>query len=118
MAQPTLEEIAAADRNIMYRLDSIAHVSRNINRDPIRCLSTVRRQQPMYLDPRAEPYLERAGLLPLARLCDAWFKLDDLGQYSWGSATLAWLYRNLCRASNRNVVAIVGPLQLLQSWIF
>ncbi|MED6117581.1 hypothetical protein PIB30_111314 [Stylosanthes scabra] len=31
---------------------------------------------------------------------------------------LAWLYRNLCRASNRNVVAIAGPLQLLQSWIF
>ncbi|MED6152514.1 hypothetical protein PIB30_092821 [Stylosanthes scabra] len=33
MAQPTLEEIAAADRNIMYRLDSIAHVSRNVNRE-------------------------------------------------------------------------------------
>ncbi|MED6184464.1 hypothetical protein PIB30_047666 [Stylosanthes scabra] len=66
MAQPTLEEIAAAaDRNIMYRLDSIAHVSRNVNREPIRCLSTVRRQQPMYLDPRDKPYLERAGLLPL-----------------------------------------------------
>ncbi|MED6197098.1 hypothetical protein PIB30_053538 [Stylosanthes scabra] len=77
MAQPTLEEIVAADRNVMYRLDSIAHVSRNVNREPIRCLSTVRRQQPMYLDPRAEPYLERAGLLPLARLCDAWFKVDE-----------------------------------------
>ncbi|MED6146167.1 hypothetical protein PIB30_032099 [Stylosanthes scabra] len=77
MAQPTLEEIAAADKNIMYRLDSIAHVSRNVNRESIRSLSTVRRQQPMYLDPRAEPYLERVGLLPLARLCDAWFKVDE-----------------------------------------
>ncbi|MED6209596.1 hypothetical protein PIB30_056255 [Stylosanthes scabra] len=28
------------------------------------------------------------------------------------------MYRNLCQASNRNVVAIAGPLQLLQSWIF
>ncbi|MED6147532.1 hypothetical protein PIB30_044791 [Stylosanthes scabra] len=71
MAQPTLEKIAAADRNIMYRLDDIAHVSGDVNRLPIRCLSKVRRQHPMYLDPRAEPYLERAGLLPLARLCDA-----------------------------------------------
>ncbi|MED6164597.1 hypothetical protein PIB30_091720 [Stylosanthes scabra] len=77
MAQPTPEEIAAADRNIMYRLDSIAHVSRNVNRESIRCLSTVRRQQSIYLDPCAEPYLERAGLLPLARLCDAWFKVDE-----------------------------------------
>ncbi|MED6163375.1 hypothetical protein PIB30_079296 [Stylosanthes scabra] len=31
----------------------------------------------MYLDPRAEPYLDRAGFLPLARLCDAWFKVDE-----------------------------------------
>ncbi|MED6208881.1 hypothetical protein PIB30_049281 [Stylosanthes scabra] len=45
-------------------------------------------------------------------------QLDDLGQYSWGSATLAWLYRNLCRASNMNVVAIAGPQKLQQSWIF
>ncbi|MED6210246.1 hypothetical protein PIB30_062388 [Stylosanthes scabra] len=77
MVEPTLEEVAAADRNIMYRLDAIAHVAHDVNRLPIRCLNTVRRQHPMYLDPRAEPYLERAGLLPLARLCDAWFKVDE-----------------------------------------
>ncbi|MED6132402.1 hypothetical protein PIB30_018602 [Stylosanthes scabra] len=45
-------------------------------------------------------------------------QLDDLGQFSWGSTTLAWLYMNLCQASNKNVVAIEGPLQFLQSWIF
>ncbi|RYR05730.1 hypothetical protein Ahy_B06g085554 isoform F [Arachis hypogaea] len=44
--------------------------------------------------------------------------LDDLGRYSWGSAVLAWLYRCLCRGTNRNVVNLAGPLQLLQSWIF
>ncbi|MED6220786.1 hypothetical protein PIB30_048188 [Stylosanthes scabra] len=71
MAQSTLEEIAAADRNVIYRLDNIAHVSRDINRLSIRCLIMVRRQHPMYLDPWVEPYLERAGLLPLARFCDA-----------------------------------------------
>ncbi|MED6179003.1 hypothetical protein PIB30_112929 [Stylosanthes scabra] len=37
-------------------------------------------------------------------------QLDDLGQYSWGSATLAWLYRNLCRASNRNVGQIFADI--------
>ncbi|XP_015931680.1 serine/threonine-protein phosphatase 7 long form homolog [Arachis duranensis] len=44
--------------------------------------------------------------------------LDDLGRYSWSSAALAWLYRCLCRGTNRNVVNLAGPLQLLQSWIF
>ncbi|RYR11202.1 hypothetical protein Ahy_B05g079676 isoform F [Arachis hypogaea] len=44
--------------------------------------------------------------------------MDDLGRYSWGSAALAWLYRCLCHGTNRNVVNVAGPLQLLQSWIF
>ncbi|RYR14670.1 hypothetical protein Ahy_B04g071338 isoform A [Arachis hypogaea] len=44
--------------------------------------------------------------------------MDDLGRYSWGTAALAWLYRCLCRGTNRNVVNLAGPLQLLQSWIF
>ncbi|MED6150261.1 hypothetical protein PIB30_070751 [Stylosanthes scabra] len=77
MAQPTLEQIAAGDRDIMYHLDDIVHVSRDVNRLPIRCLGTVRRQHPMYLDRRAEHYLERAGLFPLAQLCGAYFKVDE-----------------------------------------
>ncbi|XP_025680332.1 protein MAIN-LIKE 1-like [Arachis hypogaea] len=44
--------------------------------------------------------------------------LDDLGRYSWDSAALAWLYICLCRGTNRNITNLVGPLQLLQSWIF
>ncbi|RYQ90209.1 hypothetical protein Ahy_B09g096439 isoform M [Arachis hypogaea] len=45
-------------------------------------------------------------------------RLEDMGQYSWGSAALSWLYRCMCRVANRNVVKLAGPLQLLQSWIF
>ncbi|XP_020978071.1 serine/threonine-protein phosphatase 7 long form homolog [Arachis ipaensis] len=44
--------------------------------------------------------------------------LDRLGKYSWGSAILSWLYRCLCRVFNQNVKNLVGPLTLLQSWIF
>ncbi|RYQ98432.1 hypothetical protein Ahy_B08g094471 [Arachis hypogaea] len=33
--------------------------------------------------------------------------LDDLGRYSWGSAALAWLYRCLCRGTNRNVLQTI-----------
>ncbi|RYR26993.1 hypothetical protein Ahy_B02g061313 isoform C [Arachis hypogaea] len=37
-------------------------------------------------------------------------RLEDMGQYGWGSATLSWLYRCMCRVANRNVVKLVGPL--------
>ncbi|XP_057971910.1 uncharacterized protein LOC131160335 isoform X2 [Malania oleifera] len=42
--------------------------------------------------------------------------LDDAGNYSWGSATLAWLYRELCRATVPSTREIAGPLILLQLW--
>ncbi|XP_025612097.1 protein MAIN-LIKE 1-like [Arachis hypogaea] len=45
-------------------------------------------------------------------------RLEEMGGYSWGSAALAWLYRCMCRVTNRHVVKLAGPLQLLQSWIF
>ena len=38
---------------------------------------------------------------------------DETAQYSWGSATLAHLYRELCRASLDSAETIVEPLQLL-----
>ena len=36
--------------------------------------------------------------------------------YSWGSAGLAWLYIELCRASRIDAHDIAGPLILLQVW--
>ncbi|RYQ98588.1 hypothetical protein Ahy_B07g086337 isoform B [Arachis hypogaea] len=44
-------------------------------------------------------------------------RLEKMGRYSWGSATLSWLYRCLRRVANKHMVKLVGPLQLLQSWI-
>ena len=40
------------------------------------------------------------------------------GRYSWGSACLAWLYRQLCRASHIDTHDISGPLNLLQLWVW
>ena len=40
--------------------------------------------------------------------------LDAARNYSWESATLAYLYRNLCKASRKNKSEIGGPLLLLQ----
>lgn len=42
--------------------------------------------------------------------------LNTAGRYSWGSATLAWLYRELCRGTDRAASEIAGPLILLQLW--
>lgn len=48
--------------------------------------------------------------LPLLR------DLEKAGTYSWGSATLAFLYRELCRASRRGTKQIGGLVLLLQLW--
>ena len=42
--------------------------------------------------------------------------LERVDEYSWGSATLAYLYRNLCRASRKGPKDIGGCLLLLQIW--
>ena len=42
--------------------------------------------------------------------------LERVDEYSWGSATLAFLYRNLCRASSKGAKDIGGCLLLLQIW--
>nr|XP_025625086.1 protein MAIN-LIKE 2-like [Arachis hypogaea] len=35
-------------------------------------------------------------------------RLEEMGGYSWGSAALAWLYRCMCRVTNRHVVKWSG----------
>ncbi|MED6152006.1 hypothetical protein PIB30_087734 [Stylosanthes scabra] len=77
MTQQELEEAAAEAATVMYRLDRIFHVSHNVTVEPAMWVISMRRQQQMYLDPRMEPYLDTAGLLPLARLNQQWFKLDE-----------------------------------------
>lgn len=41
---------------------------------------------------------------------------DRCSRLSWGSAVLACLYRNLCKASLNGATIIAGPLMLLQLW--
>ena len=46
-------------------------------------------------------------------------QLEDLcnpQRYSWGSACFAWLYRELCRASDKKASQIAGCLLLVQYW--
>ncbi|XP_070013832.1 serine/threonine-protein phosphatase 7 long form homolog [Nicotiana sylvestris] len=43
-------------------------------------------------------------------------QLDDLPQYSWGAAVLAYLYKSMCWSSMGPAVDICGFLPLLQVW--
>ena len=42
--------------------------------------------------------------------------LRDPPQYSWGSGCLAWLYRELCRVSEKGASQIGGACTLVQYW--
>ncbi|XP_043809101.1 serine/threonine-protein phosphatase 7 long form homolog [Manihot esculenta] len=54
----------------------------------------------------------RVNLMFLPLLAD----LEDAGNYSWGGACLAWLYRQLCKATNPEVMQMSGPLFIVQIW--
>ncbi|KAD5508137.1 hypothetical protein E3N88_15840 [Mikania micrantha] len=54
----------------------------------------------------------KVPLLYLNNLLD----LSVSSRYSWGSAVLACLYRNLCKATHPDAVEITGPVYLLQLW--
>nr|XP_033514283.1 protein MAIN-LIKE 1-like [Nicotiana tomentosiformis] len=43
-------------------------------------------------------------------------RLDDLPQYNWSSAVLAYLYRQMCRATIGTQCDVAGFLPLLQVW--
>ncbi|XP_057548094.1 serine/threonine-protein phosphatase 7 long form homolog [Amaranthus tricolor] len=47
----------------------------------------------------------------LTLLDDPW---ECIAKYSWGFATLGYLYRRLCGAAHKNVEEIAGPLVILQ----
>ncbi|XP_065637049.1 serine/threonine-protein phosphatase 7 long form homolog [Quercus suber] len=44
--------------------------------------------------------------------------LHNSPKYSWGSAVLSWLYRQLCKATKKTAKQIGGALILVQLWIF
>uniref|UniRef100_A0A7N2LQI5 Aminotransferase-like plant mobile domain-containing protein n=1 Tax=Quercus lobata TaxID=97700 RepID=A0A7N2LQI5_QUELO len=55
---------------------------------------------------------DRVHLMFLDFMCN----LRDPPQYSWGSGCLAWLYRELCQASEKGASQIGGACTLVQYW--
>ena len=44
--------------------------------------------------------------------------ISNARRYSWGSVTLAWLYRQLCGALKKDAMQIGGALLLVQLWAY
>ena len=57
---------------------------------------------------------DRVSLIPLLLLNP----ISNARRYSWGSAALAWLYRQLCGASKKDAMQIGGALLLVQLWTY
>lgn len=64
------------------------------------------------LFPNSTGYRMPLNLLPYVR------NLDDISTYSWGSACLAYLYKNLCSSSIGEASEICGSMTLLQVHTF
>jgi len=43
---------------------------------------------------------------------------EEIGEYSWGSACLAWLYRGMCDAAHTQVHDVPGCTLLIQAWAY
>ena len=57
---------------------------------------------------------DRVSLMPLQLLNP----ISNARRYSWGSAAFAWLYRQLCGASKKDVIQIGEALLLVQLWAY
>ncbi|RYR77510.1 hypothetical protein Ahy_A01g001996 [Arachis hypogaea] len=114
------------DEARLYRLNGIAHVAGSIDDERFRVLPADASEETVCIYARAyivmllssQLFVDKNANRVHLRWLPYLASLDELGRYSWGSAALVWLYRCLCRGTNRNVVNLTGPLQLLQSWIF
>ncbi|XP_058748644.1 serine/threonine-protein phosphatase 7 long form homolog [Vicia villosa] len=55
-------------------------------------------------------------------LHSSWFQfvkdLDKCDQYSWGSACLCYLYREMCKACQKGVKSVAGCSLLLAAWTY
>ena len=58
-------------------------------------------------------FMDKSGTLVHLMFLPLLENFETAGYYSWGSAGLAWLYREMCRASRRDSHDIVRPLLLL-----
>ncbi|XP_021774617.1 protein MAIN-LIKE 1-like [Chenopodium quinoa] len=89
--------------------------------------STLEAQRPFSFHYRAYLWLVLGGCLFLDKsgnrthpsfLNELFVEDVQISDYSWGSAVLAYMYRQLVTASRKDADSIAGCLTLLQAWIY
>ncbi|RYR16237.1 hypothetical protein Ahy_B04g073232 [Arachis hypogaea] len=115
------------DPDRLYRLDGVAHIAGVINDEKFavnyswfqemfgECPEgadeeTVRRYAQAYIMMLLGTQLfgDKSGNHIHIRWLPYVARLEDMSDYSWGSAALAWLYQCMCRVANRHVVKPAG----------
>ncbi|KAK9986747.1 hypothetical protein SO802_031698 [Lithocarpus litseifolius] len=62
---------------------------------------------------RDKLFMDKSGDRVHLMFLEFLWNLCDLPQYSWGNGCLTWLYRELCRVSDKEASQIGGALQLV-----
>ncbi|CAI9106265.1 OLC1v1005386C1 [Oldenlandia corymbosa var. corymbosa] len=60
----------------------------------------------------------RGGRISASLMTELHRGIGNIGEYSWGSGTLAFLYRQLGIASRAGCTTMAGCMTLLQAWIY
>jgi len=61
-------------------------------------------------------FMDKSGERISVRYLQYFDPISNGKKYSWGSAALSWLYRHLCKASEKTAKQIGGALLLVQLW--
>ncbi|KAK9114297.1 hypothetical protein Syun_021094 [Stephania yunnanensis] len=88
--------------------------SRNINYPSVECTA---RAYLLYLL-SCTLFAYKSGSRVSIALLKLLEDLDDVRNYAWGAAALAYLYRHLGSATRLQVSQIVGYLALLEGWVY
>lgn len=107
---PPLEQFASGRLKLQWLVSQFRRLPEDATEDTIRCHARAHILALIggVIVPDRSGNLVKLMYLPLLR------DLDKIGTYSWSSATLAYLYREMCRATHIKTKEIGGCLVLLQ----
>ncbi|XP_076894305.1 serine/threonine-protein phosphatase 7 long form homolog [Bidens hawaiensis] len=110
----TSEEISSQRINMTFVMDAIEETQLLDNATELQC--TQRARAIILLIIGGTLFCESANNFVHVKFLNHINDLNQCGQISWGSAVLAVLYRNLCKAVDPKSIEIGGAMLLLQFW--
>ena len=109
-AVPPKEDLVGSSLRIRWLREHFANLPADADEDTVKCYARAYILQLMGGILFGDTIGRNVQLLFLPLLAD----FEEANTYSWGSATLAHMYRHLCKAAHRGKTDIAGPLILIQ----